>query len=53
MNRALARLDEYGAAQVMPAESRPDVRKPILKREAVGSLNCVLREQGQMQEGRN
>ena len=49
VNRTLARLEEWECTQLIPTEIRPDVRKPILKREALeslrGMLEGVLREQ--------
>ena len=38
VNRAIARLDEYEAAQLMPADIRPQVRLPDLGRDALESL---------------
>jgi len=44
VNRAIARLDEYEAAQLMPADIRPQVRPPDLGRDALQSLRQVLEE---------
>lgn len=44
VNRAIAHLDEYEAAQLMPADIRPQVRPPDLGRDALQSLRQVLEE---------
>ena len=44
VNRAIARLDEYEAAQHMPADIRPQVRPPDLGRDALESLRQTLEE---------
>ena len=57
VNRAIARLDEYEAAQLMPADIRPQVRPPDLGRDALESLRetveKVLAEMELMWERRN
>ena len=44
VNRAITRLDEYEAAQFMPADIRPQVHPPDLGRDALQSLRQVLEE---------
>ena len=57
VNRAPARLDEWECAQMMSAEIRPDVRKPILVRKALEGVRDmveeVLMEREEMWERRN
>jgi hypothetical protein len=44
VSRAIARLDEYEAAQLMPVDIRPQVRPPDLSRDALKSLRQTLEE---------
>ncbi len=57
VNRAIAQLDEYEAAQLMPADIRPQVRPPDLGRDVLESLRDtveeVLAEMEAMWEQRN
>ena len=57
VNRAIAHLDEYEAAQHMPPDIRPQVRPPDLGRGALESLRetveKVLAEMELMWERRN
>ncbi len=57
VNRALAKLNEWEAAQLMPAEIRPEIPSPMLGRKALESLRemleAILKEQEEMWERRN
>ncbi|MCL4369247.1 MAG: hypothetical protein M1337_08830 [Actinobacteria bacterium] len=44
VNRALARLNEWEAAQLMPLEIRPDAPNLVLGRKALESLRETLEE---------
>lgn len=54
---ALARWDQIAAANLRPAEDRPDIRRPVLGRRALESLRdtllSVLREMDEALERRN
>jgi hypothetical protein len=44
INHAIAQLDEYEAAQIMPPDIQHQVRSPDLSRDALQSLCQVLEE---------
>lgn len=44
VNRALSQWDEYEAAELLPADVRPRVRRPTLSRESLKGLQRTLVE---------